>query len=546
MKKRIIGLVAIGAVAATGYLFWQQQMSVHEQALENMVASYNAAEGETLLDFSYESKQTSGFPLATKVTYVNPRLRISDTFYQTLESEHKSLNFTKRVQEVRLDGNLSTRNQLLDNVVSLVMEGTQYHHVISNDQISEETPAVVYETTWDGVATCDLATAHAWSSSHMRDMKTVADAVRALERFQCESHNQVTRDQATSDVISEIGYSMFEVTSDKAEGKGRQRVGLSVQIDDAYIMPLGQDMKEDITLLLQELGAKDASIAEALAQYPLPAQPLSGDAKSDVVIKGHYVGALEQGGEDSLEITMDTFSVKHPLYSLTMPFHMAYEPKGDVVIRTDTAFTMAEDYDIWIRDTMDTMLRIARHVSMDLDDGLRDGIENIDFDTVHGLVPAFHKAGTIKLMADVTGNIPQSTFTLGETGFRTDKYGMQLVGNVAPPYTTEGTLTCQSCGTMIQDLADYANNVAYVMHQLGEVPSPVIVSEPAVNTLISFLQSYDTDKVDGVLTIRAKNDDSGQVLISGKPMGMVMVRAFKELAPHFEAVMRQSGQIPPQ
>ncbi len=542
MKKLVIALIVIAAIAAGGhYLLWQQQLEAFEHEVDARVASLNNKHGSDKVSFTYDAKTTGGYPMAAVVSYTNPKLTLAPEIFEQRDATLPES--TLSVDTVSLNGTLTIRNAFMQNTSSLEAQGSKS---ISGSHYGEP---YAMTATWDGLSTCsvtynDGALAFLTKEYKIDTVEDVRDALEAIEAVHCHTNSLAVTDDISKKTIAQIGHYGLDLTSSASTVEEHRLIGFSFDLGDALFNGEPKQYVNDLREMLTPLSEEDASLIALLEQYPaLPIMDPAQGGKANIVLSGEYEGPIDDKGAKALRVDIREFTVENEFSLTQFPLSVRIGEDKSVSVRHDGLMRITKKYDDLMQESLDILLKIARDDALVMSEETRALIQSVDMEAIRGLLPDFHEAGDIRLSAnlDVAAN---KAVVIDKAGLETDLFGLVVSGTGNPTaMAADMQLVCHHCDMFITRVAQQANRVGSIMHSLGQNPAPVIVTDAGRQALISFISGLDTDQDQDTVTMTLKNGDGGQMMLSGQPVGMVLIKALGELAPHFQHV---SPQLNPQ
>lgn len=523
----ILLAATVGAVGAGHYVLWQQQVNAFENQITRLEDSMQKKHGKKVLSFTYDSKETGGYPADAVVTYVNPVLSVDESAYGSNNAERHQL------QSVRIDGAMTVRNGIVQNSYGVEMTGTKRVKGIFDAKPFE------YLIAWDGTAGCAASLSDSpltfISGEHkIIKAKSFEDYVRAISGVSCHASKVAVDDVLDGGKrVADIADYQFALDSKPAGSADTHHIGFDIRMDDAVVHTSQEHYFQDLRDGLGELPPQEASIIAALSRQPLP--PIL-DSKAygeqDVVLKGHYEGPLKQ--PETFSLAVDEFTMTSKLYEMHFPVTVNVDERAhSVQVRHEGTLRFTKRYDDVMQASADIVLAALRDPEVRLEDPeLQALVAALDARTLGTLIPPMHPAGDIRLHANLdVANRTQ--LSIDKAGLETDQFGLTVggKGDFARQYA-DMQVVCRHCDVMLAKITDYANGIAALMYAVGEAPSPEMVTQAALKDAIGFISSYDTDQDPDTVTITLKNGQGGDLAVSGEPLAMVMMKAMGTFAAH--------------
>lgn len=541
--KKVIAVVIVLLVAALGghYYFWQQQAALFEQQVNRAVERINAKAGADVAEFSYESRSVSGYPQDAEVIYTNPMLTINEN--ADMPQQPLALH------QAKLDGTITLRSSLLKESYALSTKGTLHldgnSEPIAASRPSPESPepfalAIAFDENSECSVTYNTGKmAEGESLQQGQFAENAGLALEVLDELNCQAGGITVTDKQSSEQLGRIDSYLLTIDSDPADRDDHRLITFETQLDGLEMASNPKDYIDQLKMMQQvSQHPRLPQFIEVLENQPaLPIMDASHLGKQDFRLAGTYEGAIRDVKSAPFALDITEHQYHSDLYTMEMPLSVSQADNGEKAAKGALVATFDERYDDMLHESVNIVLAAINDPSIDWNEQEQRLVEALDPQHVHGVLPKFHKAGEIRMPVDVTLTQDKRVL-LSDTGLKTELFGLSVDGKASlDKKAVDVTIRCEECPYIVHSLSDMANHAGAIIHETGKLPTDVIVSGPAQEAIMAFLKGFDTDDTEEDITLTVKSGQGGQMMLSGKPLGMAMMQGMGKVAPHFSHLM---------
>lgn len=560
MSKPAIAFVAVVAVAAGGYsAVWFQKAAEFKENFAKSVADINASMKPMMKNgdfFRYESAETSGFPLAMKLSVSKPVMEIP--LGAVLRAAPKeALNGEvspdfEWVEELSLGEGISLASDVMGSKFTLSVNGDLMLKSTTNGTV-RHTLAATSATPF----ICELHTKPSGFLVSYPKFKDAESFFEAFENISCASNQSTLKDASNGTPLASTdkhSLSLRNVTS-----AGQRSAALKYEIVNSEYLPAGDMIMNNYVAIVSEAMKKPPqTIPYKLSEFG------KNNFKIDMSYEGPDNTAAIDNPLTSITLDINSIDINSTVFNSNSSIHMKGHPEGDsrrIIVKADSKTTVSERYDQIlsesIKNTLNELANVEGKTGKDLD--IAQSIQkfgSID-SLVDAAVPKLHPQGEIVLSADIDllgkkgAESSDSIVKVGRLDLYTSLYGIKSKGDFASaqaqPPKGNADITCVSCDTLVDDITNYAIRFANYMNAVSpqsKVPVPSAQLASGIKTFIRSLSLNGSDPNAKDLNIQIAMMESGDFTVSGKP-GMEALQGYMtHVAPHLP--QEPPPQIPPE
>ncbi len=482
MKKKLLILPLIAAGIGAHYFAWNTQTTKLADGMTKQIEKLNV-DGYQI---AYDARKISGYPAKSVVTFTKPTL--------------KSANGT-----VLIEGDLTFEAGLLGDKIEMIANGA----IIVNDGDSS------YKVTSKNGLKCSVAA------------DSIVDFIAANENIKQGNFAEVAKN------IRHVGCKIEDFALNESEKTFATAKSYNMSFNSSPAS--GTTKMVDFSVQMEDFEMNDsASFARNIGggEY--------GDwinlnyknlGKQDFVMSGGAV--FDSANSNNFQFNMREFKVSNDLYDIDFPLEINND--AEIKIAHTGTFNFNEKFDA-------ANIEIAKNLLADIKAGKDNSlISNEIAEKIKGgaideaifinSIPQLQKYSKIQTYVNMNGAFAEMKGKFDKIGFSTPLFALIASGETSAG-NAEIEVNCQNCETLVKTFANYANDVAKMLHATGEMENAQIFSNESVDGVIKLLSDYDSNNNDKDVTWKISK--KGEVVtISDKKMEQFMqdFNAISQTAP---------------
>lgn len=560
MSKAVVAVVVVAAVAAGGgySAFWFKKSEDFKEKIVTSITEINAKMKPLIKDgefLRYESIQSSGFPLAMKLTLAKPVMTIpASTVMQLAPKEawkgevSPEFSWTEELgwgESVSLESNVLGSKFLASLTGDVTWKTTVGGAVRHSMVASSATPL-----------TCELLTKPSGFLVSYPQFEDAESFFNAFESITCGSNTSVMKD-ATGATIATTDNYRLGITN--VITNGNRNAALKYQIVNSEYLAAGDTIVKNYLDI----------IGEAIKQPPQKmTYSLSELGKNNINVDVSYNGpdnaAAIDNPNSTLSFDINALDLNSNLLNSNNNFHLAISPQGDerkIVLKTGSKTNVSSRYDQILADnikaTLTDLANAEGKTGKELD--IAQSVQK--FGSIDSLVeaalPQLHKQGDIVLNVDLEAlgkkldDSSEGRAKVNIFDVLTSLYGIKMKGELSSVKTqsanSNADITCLNCDTMIDDIANYVIRFTSYLNAVAPGTNAPVPSRDLANGIKVFIRSMALNGSDPAakdLNIQVVMKESGDFTVSGKPVMETMQSYMTNVAPHLPK--EQPPSIPPE
>ncbi len=477
MKKSLIIVPLVASIIGTHYVVWDILTNKLAEGLTKQLTKLNENAKDDM-KISYEDRKTSGYPTKSMVTFTKPTLKSKDA-------------------TILIEEDLTFSSGLMGDYVKMQSHGA----IVINDA------AKSYKIVSDDGLKCNIAADSIVNfiaaNKHLKQGK-FSDVAKNIRAIGCEIAN-FTVTEGEKKLASAKLYSMSFNSSPAA--KTSQMVDFSIRAEDFEIF-------DDIDMLNDAAGTEYADLFNV--KY-------ADLGKQNFIASGGAV--FDTNNSSQFQFNLRELKISNNLYNIDFPLEIVTETESK--IKHSGTFDFTEKFDVANIELAKKMLEAVKKGENNnlISDDIAKKIKNNEVadEVFINIVPQLQKYSKIETFFNANGDFSTMKGAFEKVGFSTSMFGLTASGETKNG-DAQIEINCQNCEVMITNFANYANDVAKMLHACGETASPQVFSNEAIGGIIKLYQKYDINDDDKNVTWKiVKKGET--ITISDKPQADFMVDA---------------------